>query len=209
VGKLDRGRVVGRDDHPHPDPRLVEQLLRKVVGHSHAAVRGCIPGQWPAVQRDAVPGDALHVRHPGIVIEGRVVVPLLLDDGEYARWRLASCGAGRHRRAQDPSVGIVKSDLLGLDRHDRHDRLACLARRRRLGGWHGSGLSRRGVGGQRRQCGDRRDRHNGGNPPTSRRHGGLCRHESIYQRRVPFEMPVRQVNNQLSINRRLQREATA
>ena len=25
----------------------------------------------PAVQRDAVPGDALHVRHPGIVIEGR------------------------------------------------------------------------------------------------------------------------------------------
>jgi len=87
------------------------------------------------------------------------------------------------------------------------DQLACLARRRRLGGWHGSRLSRRGVGGQRRQCGHRRERHNGGNPPTSRRHDGLCLHESIYQRRVPFEMPVRQVNNQLSINRRLQREA--
>jgi hypothetical protein len=25
---LDRGRVVRRDDHPHPDPRLVEQLLK-------------------------------------------------------------------------------------------------------------------------------------------------------------------------------------
>jgi hypothetical protein len=48
-------------DHPNnelPDPRLVEQLLRKVVGHPHAAVRCRIPGQRPAVQRDAVPGEA-------------------------------------------------------------------------------------------------------------------------------------------------------
>jgi hypothetical protein len=63
------------------------------------------------------------------------VVLVLLDDGEHARWRLASCGAGRHRRAQDPSVGVVESDLLAHDRHDRHDRLARLPRRRRLGGW--------------------------------------------------------------------------
>ena len=189
MGKLDRGRVVRRDDHPHTDPRLVEQLLRKVVGHPHAAVRGRIPGQRPAVQRDAVPGDALHVRHPGIVIEGRVVVLVLLDDGEDASRRLASCGAGRHRRAQDPSVGVVESDLLSLDRHDRHDRLACLARRRlagwrgshlRLARWRGSRLSRRGVGGQWGQCGHRRERHNGGNVPTPRRHGGLRRHEAIY-----------------------------
>src|SRR5580704_18972468 len=74
------------------------------------------------------------------IIEGRVVVLVLLDDGEHARWRLASCGAGRHRRAQDPSVGVVESDLLAADRYDRHDRLACLARRRRLGGWRGACL---------------------------------------------------------------------
>jgi hypothetical protein len=37
VAKLDRGRVVRRDDHPHPDPRLVEQLLRKAVRHRAAA----------------------------------------------------------------------------------------------------------------------------------------------------------------------------
>jgi hypothetical protein len=180
MGKLDRGRVVRRDDHPHTDPRLIEQLLGKVVGHPHAAVRGRIPGQRPAVQRDAAPGDALHVRHPGIVIEAGVVVLVLLDDGEDASRRLASRGAGRHRRAQDPALGVVESDLLGLDRHDRHDRLACIARRRRLGGWRGARLSRRGVGGQRRRCGHRRERHNGGSPPTPHLHGGSRRHKSIY-----------------------------
>ena len=134
VRKLDRSRVVRRDDHPHPDLRLVEQLLRKAERHPHAAMRGRIPGQRPTVQRDAIPGDALHVRHPGIVIHVRAVVLFLLDDGEDAGWRLASLGAGRHRRAQDPAVGVVESDLLGLDRHDRHDRLTGIARRRRLFG---------------------------------------------------------------------------
>ena len=92
------------------------------------------------------------------------MVLVLLDDGEDAGRRLASRGAGRHRHAQDPALGVVESDLLGLDRDDRHDRLACLARRRRLGGWCGPRLSRRGVGGQRRQYGDRREHHSGGNP---------------------------------------------
>ena len=180
VGKLDRRGVVRRDDHPHPDPRLVEQLLRKAVGHPHAAVRGRIAGQRPAMQRDAVPGDALHVRHPGIVIHARMVVLVLLEDGEDAGRRLASRGAGRDRRAQDPAVGVVERDLLALDRHDRHDRLAGLARRRRLDGWRGARLFRRGAGGQRRQCGHRRERHNGGRPPTPHRHGGLRRRQSIY-----------------------------
>jgi hypothetical protein len=78
--------------------------------------------------------------------KARVVVLLLLDDGEDAGWRLASCGAGRHRRAQYPAVGVVESDLLAPDRHDR---LACIARRRRIGGWRGSHLSRGGAGAQR------------------------------------------------------------
>src|SRR5215510_5410684 len=37
-------------------------------------------------------------------------------------------------RAQNPAVGVVESDLLGLDRHDRHDRLTDIARRRSLFG---------------------------------------------------------------------------
>ena len=183
VGKLDRGRVDRRYDHPHPEPRLVEQLLRKAKGHPHAAVRRRISGQRPAVQRDAVPGDALHVRHVGIVIHVRAVVLFLLDEGEDAGWRLASLGAGRHRRAQDPAVGVVERDLLGLDRHDRHDRLACIARRRRLAGCRAARFFRCGVGGRRHQCGHRRE--HGCNarpptkPPTPHRHGGLRRRHSI------------------------------
>ena len=108
-----------------------------------------------------------------------MVVLVLLDDGEDAGRRLASRGAGRHRRAQDPAVGVVESDLLGLDRHDRHDRLACIARRPRLVWWRGARLSRRGIGGQRRQCGHRRERHNGEMPQRRDRHGGLRRRKSI------------------------------
>ncbi len=142
--EIDRLGVGRRDDHPHPDPCLVEQLLGEVVGHPHAAMRGRVARQRAAMQRDAVPGDALHVRHPGIVIHGRVVVLVLLDDGEDAGRRLASLDAARHRRAQDPAIGVVESDLLALDRYDCHDRLARLARRRRLDGRRWARLPRRG-----------------------------------------------------------------
>ena len=152
------------------------------------------------MQRDAVPGDALHVRHPGIVIHGRVVVLVLLDDGEDAGRRLASRGAGRDRRAQDPAVGIVERDLLALDRHDRHDRLAGLARRRRLGGCRAR-LFRRGAGGQRCQCGHRRERHNCGRPPTPHRHGGLRRRQSIFHAmpRLKCLSALASINDQIAI----------
>ena len=178
MGELHRLGVLGRDDHPHADSRLVEQLFGKAKGHPHAAVRGRIAGQRPAVQRDAVPGDALHVRHRGIVIHVRAVILVLLDDGEDAGRRLASRGAGRHRRAQDPALGVVEGDLLGLDRHDGHDRLAGLARRRRLVTARGAPVSP-GVRGQRRQGGHRRERHDGRRNPTPRRRGGSRRPGSI------------------------------
>ena len=179
VGKLDRGWIVRRDDHPHPDPRLVEQLIGKAEGHPHAAVRGRIPGQRPAVQRDAVPGDALHVRHPGVVIHVRAVIDLFIDNSEDAGGRLAFLGAGRYGRAQDPAVRVVENDLLGLDRYDRHDRLTGVARRRRLWGWRGARLFRRGAGSQRRQRCHRRKRDDGSRPPMAYRHGGLRRRQSI------------------------------
>src|SRR6202047_2357828 len=127
MGKLDRLRVTRRDDHARADADFVEQLLRKAKGHPHAAVRGRISGQRPAVQREAVPGDAQHVRHPGIVVEARAMVLVLLHDAEDAGWRLASRSSARHRRAQDPAVGVVDGHLLALDRYDRHDRLARVA----------------------------------------------------------------------------------
>jgi hypothetical protein len=41
-------------------------------------------------------------------------------------------------------------------------------------------LPSRRVGGQRRQCGHRRERHNGDRPPAPHSHGGLRRRKSIY-----------------------------
>ena len=178
VGKRDRRRVVRRDDHPHADMRLVEQLLGKAVGHPDAAVRGRIAGQRPAVQRDAVPGDALHVRHPGIVVHGRVVVLVLLDEGEDAGRRLAVLDAGRHRRAIDPAVGVVEGDLLRADRHDRQDRLAGRTRRRLRLDLRGARLGDR-AGAQGRQRGHRRQRRQGGRPETADRRGELCRRQSM------------------------------
>ena len=150
IGKRDRLRVGRRDNHPHPHRRLVENLLGEIERHAHAAVRGRVAGQRTAVQRDAVPGDAQHVRHPGIVIEARVVILVLLDDGEDAGRRLASGRAGRYRRAQDPAVGVVEGHLLALDRHDGHDRFCGRARGRHLGRARGGRLL--GGGGRRGQA---------------------------------------------------------
>ena len=148
IGKRDRLRVVRRDDHAHADLRLAEQVLGKIIGHADAAVGGRVAGQGAAVQRDARPGDALHVRHPGIVIEIGVVVLVLLHDAEDPGRGLASLDAGRNRRAKNPAVGIVDRHLLALDRHDRHDRLAGIARRRRRDGVRGICKLGRGVGGR-------------------------------------------------------------
>src|SRR2546429_8985368 len=114
MGKLDRLNVVRRDDYAHTDVYLVEYLIREAIGHAHAAVRGCISGQRPAVQRDARPGDAQHVRHPGIVIEVGVVILVLLQDAEDAGWRLASRSPARYWRPQDPAVGVVDGHVLAL-----------------------------------------------------------------------------------------------
>ena len=111
---------------------LPNSLSAKTKRQPYAAVRGRITGQRPTVQRDAVPGDAMHVRHMGIVVHVRAVVLFLLHHGKDAGRRLAFLDAGRHRRAQDPAVGgVVERDLLRLDRDDRHDGSPASAPRRR------------------------------------------------------------------------------
>ena len=110
-----------------PIGALSNTLLSEIERHAHAAMRGRVARQGAAMQRDAVPGDAQHVRHPGIVIKARMVILVLLHDGKDPRWRLASGRAGRYRRAQDPAVGVVEGHLLALDRHDGHDRFRCRA----------------------------------------------------------------------------------
>src|SRR3984893_13620590 len=88
-----------------PMRTLSNSFSAKPKGHPHAAVRGRISGQRPAVQRDVVPGDAQHVRHPGIVIEARAMVLVLLHDAEDAGWRLASRSSGPNAGPQGPSCG--------------------------------------------------------------------------------------------------------
>src|ERR1700738_3393624 len=83
-----------------------------------------ISRQWPAVERDARPGEALHVGHVRIVIKIRVVLRLLLNDTEYAGRGLASFLATRHWRAQNPTGGVVERDPLLGQRNDRDYRLA-------------------------------------------------------------------------------------
>jgi hypothetical protein len=51
---------------------------------------GCrISGQNAAVERDARPGDALHVGHVRIIIDVGVVVRFLLDDAKNPGGRFA------------------------------------------------------------------------------------------------------------------------
>ena len=56
----------------------------------NARPRGRMPWQDAAVERDARPSDALHVRHVRIVIQIGVVVRLFLDDAKDSGGRLAS-----------------------------------------------------------------------------------------------------------------------
>ena len=58
--------------------------------HPDTAVRRRISRQRTTMESDARPGDALHVRHVGIVIQVRVVLGFFLDDAEDAGRRLAS-----------------------------------------------------------------------------------------------------------------------
>jgi hypothetical protein len=123
VGDLDRRDIAGRHDHPHADPGRIEQASGESVGHADAAVGGRISWQPPAVQRDTRPGEALHVGHPGIVIQVRVVVRVFLENAEDAGGRLAPLLTARHRRPHDPTIGVVYGDPLAAQRNDRQDRL--------------------------------------------------------------------------------------
>jgi len=113
-----------RHNHAHAQLSCVEQTFGKVVGQPDAAVRRRISRQNSTMESDARPGDALHVRHVGIVIMVGVVLGFFLNDAEDTGRCLASLLPARHRRSQGPAVGVVDSDPLVAKRNDGHDRLA-------------------------------------------------------------------------------------
>ena len=90
-----RRHIVRRHDHADAHLGRVEQLFGKVEGQADAAMGRRTSRQDAAMQRDARPGDALHVRHEGVVIQVRVVLLDLLDDAENAGGRLAPLRAAR------------------------------------------------------------------------------------------------------------------
>jgi len=53
----------------------------------------------------------------------------LLDDAEDSGGRLAPLRAARHRRPQDPPLGVIDGDPLVAERNDGHQRLAGAAPR--------------------------------------------------------------------------------
>ena len=104
----------GGNDHAHAHLGDVEETTGKFERQADAAVRSRMPRQHPAVERDARPGEALHVGHERVVVEVRIVLRLFFEDAKDAGGRFAAFLAGRYRRAQYPAFGVVDRDLLAL-----------------------------------------------------------------------------------------------
>ena len=116
-GRRDRTR---RDDDARAHPGPVPHLHGKRHRHADAAVRRRIARQYAGVQRNARPGDALHVRHRCAAVDVGAVHLVLLDDAEHAHRGRMTLHARRHRALGEQAVGVVDADLLLLDR-DRDD----------------------------------------------------------------------------------------
>ena len=130
---------------------------------------GRIARKSAAVQRDAVPGQALHERHGRVVVQVGAVVRFLLQDCIDARRCLVPGPTGRHRGDADRYAVAVHRRSLRPEVHDHdHGTAGCnlrgpeiLARskpRRSL---------RHGAGGQRRRFRHGREHKKEGN----RQHG--------------------------------------
>ena len=85
MGELNGRHIGWRHDHPHAHRGRVEQAFGEVEGQPDTAMGRRTPRQDAAMKGDARPGDALHVRHEGVVIQVRVMLLDFLDDAEDAR----------------------------------------------------------------------------------------------------------------------------
>ncbi len=112
-GRRDRTR---RDDDARAHPGPVPHLHGKRHRHADAAVRRRIARQYAGVQRNARPGDALHVRHRCAAVDVGAVHLVLLDDAEHAHRGRMTLHARRYRALGEQAVGVVDADLLLIDR---------------------------------------------------------------------------------------------
>ena len=80
--------------------------------------------QQTPVQSNARPRKSLHVGHIGIIIQIRVMLGIFLNNSKDTGRRFAPRLTGGNGRSQDPAVGIVNCDPLGMQRNDSHNWLA-------------------------------------------------------------------------------------
>jgi len=92
--------------------RVLSNSFRKAKGHSHAAVRAAYPGSARRAARPPfqVCAAMFGIQHRHTWSSGG---PCPFETAKTRR-RLALLDAGRHRRAQDPAVGVVEDHLLLL-----------------------------------------------------------------------------------------------
>ena len=122
MGNRVRGNLFVGNDDSEPGLSFTVQELGELIGHAHASVRSRVARKFTCVNRDARPGEALHVGHGRVVVQVRVVIGVLLKDREYARRRfVALLSRGDGRRTDDHAIAIHIGQLLG-QRHDHHDR---------------------------------------------------------------------------------------
>ena len=129
----------GRDDDARAHPGPVPHLHGKRRRHADAAMRRRIARQHPGMQRDARPGEALHVRHRRAAVDVGAVHLVLLNDAEHAHRGRMPLHARRYRAFGEQPVAVVDAHLLLLDRDGNDQRpvrlgAGLLARRLVLGG---------------------------------------------------------------------------
>ena len=119
------GRIGGdgagatRHDHRHAGGGDGEQFLRKLQRQMDAAMAFGVAGQPAGVQRDTVPGQPFLKFHRRVVVEARMMVGILLQDGEHAGGRFMAGLAGRNRRhANANAVAVNGSRLARQIDHD-------------------------------------------------------------------------------------------
>src|ERR1700742_4872780 len=79
-------------------------------------------GERPSVQRDAGPGDPLHVGHRCATVDVGSVPPLFGDDGKDPQRRQMPRHAGGNRRLRDWTILAVEGDLLRSGDDDNMER---------------------------------------------------------------------------------------
>ena len=115
------------DDDRRTEMRHLEQPGRKIERQAHAAMRGRIARQIAGMQRDARPGQPVHVGHRRIVVGRGMVVLVLLQHHEHAGRRRVPRLAGRAGRDGYADAVAIDVHQLLRQRDDHRDRPGRLA----------------------------------------------------------------------------------